>query len=672
MERRRPAPTIQERALLLAAQGANERLEFLLEASRLLSGSLDLQSTLDQLCRLVAPRLADWCVVDLLDEDRSLNLAAAADADPAKAALLRRMRRLYPPDPSRHPAYRALRTGQPQVVTRVDEAYLAQAARSRNHLRLLRTMANGSFVCVPLGEAGRYLGALTFGYAAGGRLLGADEVRLAEELGRRAGSAISNALLYQEALDAKGKLHRALSAARMAAWDWDLASGQVLRSGPALELFGLEERGRASPDGERVHLEDRERRRKIVRRAASKGGRYVCRYRLLRSEGQTQWVEEHGSVEGGRASGVLLDVTASQDAEERLRRHEAEQRLILDTVEAMIWYKDGENNIVGCNEAAARWAGASRKEIEGRSAYDIFAQAEARAFHEDDLDVLRDGRPRRGVIIESAAPGGERRWIRRDKIPFRDAAGKPGIIIFAVDITDQKKAEDSLRESERVQREFVANVSHEFRTPVAAIKGFAETLRSGGLGDKRNRLRFVRTIEAHAERLGWLVEDVLTLSSLEAGKGLQPAAVNVSELLRDYARSISPVSRAKRVTLSVRVPDTLQAWADQPYLLQVVENLVGNAIKFHRPGGRIWLTARARGAEVVVTVRDNGPGIPTACLGRIFERFFKAPGTGAGGTGLGLNIARLIIERHGGRIWADSVPGRGAAFHFALPRAPRG
>ena len=670
-ERRRPHATIQERALLLAAEGANDRLRFLLDASRLLTGSLDLQRTLDELCRLVAPRFADWCVVDLLDEKGRLNLAASADVEPSKASLLKRLRRLYPPEPERHPAYRAVKTGRPQAFTRVDDSFLAASASTRHHLRLLRSLGLGSFVTVPLGEPARCLGALTIGFAAGGRLLGEEEIRVAEELGLRAGSALSNAMLYKQAQESQAKLSRALGAARMVAWDWNLKTGEVVRSGPALELFGLPERGYAASDVNRVHPDDRPARAKAIRRALAKGGRWVLRYRLLRPS-SVQWVEEHGGAEGGCASGVLLDVTAAQEAEESLRRQREEQELILDAVDAMIWYKDAENRIVRCNEAAARWAGLRRGDVEGRSAYELFPREQAQAFHEDDLEVLRDGRPRRGVIAETTSLDGEKRWVRRDKFPFKDGLGRPGIIIFAVDITEQKKAEDALRNSERVQREFVANVSHEFRTPVAAIKGFAETLRRGGLSDSRNRGRFVRVIEAHAERLGWLVEDVLTLSSLESGEGPKLAPVDLTTLLRDYAGSIAPVTRAKRVTIEVRVPNGLYVLADQPYLLQVIENLVGNAIKFNKPGGKVWLSAREKGAEVLLSVRDNGQGIPPSALPRVFDRFFKAPGTGAIGTGLGLNIAKRIVERHGGRIWAESAPGRGACFHVALPRPNRG
>src|SRR6185312_9158085 len=155
--------TILGTALLRAARSAHDRLEFLSEASRLLADSLDVAETLEKLAGLIVPRAAEWCLVDLLDEDGGLQLMTAADVDPEKAALVRRMRSLYPPDPGTHPAYRVLRTGRPELVPVVDDAFLTGAARSRHHMRLLKSLDAGSFVCVPLKEHGRIIGVLTAG-----------------------------------------------------------------------------------------------------------------------------------------------------------------------------------------------------------------------------------------------------------------------------------------------------------------------------------------------------------------------------------------------------------------------------------------------------------------------------------------------------------------------------
>lgn len=669
--------TILGSALLRAARNANERLEFLSEASRLLAGSLDVQATLDKLAGLIVPRVADWCLVDLVDEQGRLELVTAADVEPEKARLVRRMRRLYPPNTETHPAYRVLRSGRAELVPVVDDAVLTEAASSRHHLRLLKSLGAGSFICVPLAEQGRNVGVLTVG-DSGGRGLSEEDARLVKELGLRASAALSNALLYQKAHAAEENLGRALDAARMVAWDWDLRSGAVTRSRRAMEIFGVDAHARSGEELVHIHPEDRSARAAVVRRAIAAGGSYVARYRMTRPTDRAPlWVDEHGSVRKGAdgrpasAAGLLVDVTSARESEEVLRRNEAEQELILNTVDAMIWYKDDSNRIVRCNRAAARWAGRRVEDVEGRSAYDLFPLEEARAFHEDDLRVLRSGQPARGVVSEALTPEGEKRWIRRDKIPFLDAAGRPGLVIFALDITEMKRAEEGLRRSEALQREFMANVSHEFRTPVAAIRGYAETLRRGGLEDVRNRSRFVRGIESQTERLGWLIEDVLNLSVLDAGKPLALAPVDLSEVVEEYVRSLAPVAEAGGLRVKARVPPGASVVADRYYLLQVLEVLVNNAVAFNRRGGSILLSAKENDSESIIEVRDTGVGIPRAALSRVFEPFFKVRKGASGSTGLGLHIAKRIVERHGGRIWARSALGKGSSFHFSLPKARR-
>jgi PAS domain S-box-containing protein len=661
-------------ALLRAARNANERLEFLSEASRLLAGSLDVQATLDKLAGLIVPRVADWCLVDLVDEQGRLELMTAVDVDPEKARLVRRMRRLYPPKQESHPAYRVLRSGRAELVSVVDDAVLTRTANSRHHLRLLKSLGAGSFICVPLVEHGRNAGVLTVG-DSGGRGLTKEDARLVKELGLRASAALSNAMLYQKAHAAEENLGRALDAARMVAWDWDLRTGAVTRSKRAEEIFGVSARARAGEDLALIHPDDRESRAAAVRRALVRGGTYVAHYRMTRlGDLSVLFVDEHGSVTNGAdgrpaaATGLLVDVTSARRSELGLRRQQAEHELILNTVDAMIWYKDDSNRIVRCNQAAARWAGRRVEDIEGRLAYDLFPMEEARAFHEDDLRVLSSGQPTRGVVHEAVTPEGERRWIRRDKIPFRDAAGRTGLVIFALDITDMKRAEENLRQSEALQREFLANVSHEFRTPVAAIRGYAETLRRGGLEDARNRAGFVRSIESQAERLGWLIEDVLNLSDLEGGKPLALAPVNLAELLAEYVPTLAPVTDAGGLRVKVRVAPGFTVHADQYYLLQVLEVLINNAVSFNRRGGAIMIAARENISESIIEVRDTGVGIPRGALRRVFDPFFKVRKGASGSTGLGLHIAKRIVERHGGRIWANSALGKGSSFHFSLPK----
>ena len=231
-----------------------------------------------------------------------------------------------------------------------------------------------------------------------------------------------------------------------------------------------------------------------------------------------------------------------------------------------------------------------------------------------------------------------------------------------------------LRRLERVRRDFVANVSHEFKTPLTAIQGFAETLLEGALDDTEHRARFVEIIRDHAVRLARLTDDLLKLSQIEAGRlELELRTVNLAELAAACVETVRFPAKKKNHEIEVHCPaDLPNVTADAGRLREVLINLLENAVQYTPPGGHIEVRAERSDDMVVVTVADNGIGIPQAEQERIFERFYRvdtARSREAGGTGLGLSIARHIVEAHGGKIWVESAVGQGSGFHFSVPVA---
>jgi two-component system phosphate regulon sensor histidine kinase PhoR len=240
-----------------------------------------------------------------------------------------------------------------------------------------------------------------------------------------------------------------------------------------------------------------------------------------------------------------------------------------------------------------------------------------------------------------------------------------GAVIVLHDITE-------LRKLERVRRDFVANVSHEFRTPLTAIQGFSETLIGGAIDDPQNRGRFLAIILEHSRRLARLTEDLLRLSQMDAEQlELEIRAVSVPQLIESCYETAQRRALEKGLTLSQNVPSQLpEVAADNRRLQEVLQNLLDNAIQYTLPGGKIVLSAETRGDEVILTVADTGIGIPQADQPRIFERFYRvdvARSREAGGTGLGLSISKHLVEAQGGRIWVESEVGVGSKFHFAVP-----
>ena len=247
-------------------------------------------------------------------------------------------------------------------------------------------------------------------------------------------------------------------------------------------------------------------------------------------------------------------------------------------------------------------------------------------------------------------------------------ADKPsGAVVVLHDVTE-------LRRLERVRQDFVANVSHEFKTPLTAIQGFAETLLAGALDDPKNNRRFLEIIREHAARLARVTDDLLKLARIEAGKlELEFFPVGLQDLIEGCTETTLLKASRKKISFNVKLSAGLPPVRGDAILLHdVLQNLLDNAIQYTPSGGHVRVEASAGVHEATVTISDSGIGIPLADQERIFERFYRvdaARSREAGGTGLGLSIAKHIVEAHGGRLWVESAVGRGSKFSFSIPLA---
>ncbi len=238
-------------------------------------------------------------------------------------------------------------------------------------------------------------------------------------------------------------------------------------------------------------------------------------------------------------------------------------------------------------------------------------------------------------------------------------------------VEERAREAESLREVDRLRTELLANVSHELRTPLASIKGFVSTLlRTDVAWKKAEQYDFLKTIDQETDRLTRLINDLLDMSRIEAGAiRLTKGEYHLSDILGAVYSRLTELVR--RYTLRVDIPDDLPAvFVDEMRIGQVLTNLVENATKYSTEGTEIVLQARLNGGDIVVSVSDQGEGIPAQLLGKVFDRFYQAESivTGRkGGTGLGLPICQGIVQAHGGRIWVESQRGQGSIFHFSLP-----
>jgi len=238
-----------------------------------------------------------------------------------------------------------------------------------------------------------------------------------------------------------------------------------------------------------------------------------------------------------------------------------------------------------------------------------------------------------------------------------------GCLLVIHDVTE-------IRKLERVRSDFVANVSHELKTPLTSIKGFVETLLEGALEDKEESRNFLNIIQDHTDRLNNLINDLLELSHIESGEiALKFEKVDLKSIFEKVILGFRSQIRKKSIAISNELPSDLRMKADKARLEQVVINLIDNAIKFNKNSGTIKIYSEDLGRKVKVFVEDSGQGIPEKDIPRIFERFYrvdKARSRELGGTGLGLSIVKHIIELHEGTVGVESTEGLGSKFFFIL------
>jgi signal transduction histidine kinase len=277
------------------------------------------------------------------------------------------------------------------------------------------------------------------------------------------------------------------------------------------------------------------------------------------------------------------------------------------------------------------------------------------------IDAVNSGL--QGSMIVSTAPLGDR-VVRLHCTPMIAADGAvDGAVLLLFDITDQHRAEAA-------QRRFVADASHELRTPIAAVKGMLELLDDGAKDRPDVRDDFIHTMQLEADRLGRLVSELLTLARLEAGTlTLESAPHRVVDIVGDVAAVMRTLAAHQGVALEVNIEDEdACVLADRDRIVQVLMGFTDNALRHTPEGGTIQLSARRRDGRIRFEVSDEGPGIPPDAIGRVFERFYRGDSSrgSGGGTGLGLAIAKEIVEAHGSTIEVRSEPGQGATFGFDL------
>ncbi|MDP2942602.1 MAG: ATP-binding protein, partial [Candidatus Omnitrophota bacterium] len=351
----------------------------------------------------------------------------------------------------------------------------------------------------------------------------------------------------------------------------------------------------------------------------------------------------------GELAGTLNKM--AQDIEDKIKEVRTQNQQLAAIFNSMIEgviVVDKAGRIVSINPTIEKIFGVSKKDAEGR----LFLEA----IRNNDMaelinDILKKGEPS-SKEISLVLP--VRRIFQLNATPFFENQAVNGCLAVIHDITE-------IRRLETMRSDFVANVSHELKTPLTSIKGFVETLLESALDDKENNRNFLRIIQDHTERLNVLVNDLLILSHLESKEiTLERRDFNLRQLADEVMMGFNSQLKNKRIEVKSELPAELSVKADKERVGQVLTNLLDNAIKFNRERGSIGIYSQKFEDKLKVVVEDSGIGIPEKDIPRIFERFYrvdKARSRELGGTGLGLSIVKHIVELHGGSVGVESTEG---------------
>jgi two-component system phosphate regulon sensor histidine kinase PhoR len=331
-------------------------------------------------------------------------------------------------------------------------------------------------------------------------------------------------------------------------------------------------------------------------------------------------------------------------------------------VEGVIAIDEGRR-VLFANDSAGKLLGFEAADAVKRPLFDVARQPEFRDAIEKGLAQTE---PHRGEV-EWKGPPARTLAVYISHFPGH---GTPGAVVVLHDTTE-------VRQAERMRQDFVANVSHELKTPLAVIKSSVEALADGAADEPEARGMFLAQVTREADRLEALILDLLSLARIESGNlGLKPIAIPLSRAIEDCVERHQARAEAKTLTMVERppadVPGEILVWADPDALRQVMDNLVDNAIKYTPNGGRITVRWNATADTVNFEVSDTGVGIPPDDLPRVFERFYrvdKARSRAVGGTGLGLAIVKHLVQAMKGQVRASSTPGKGTTFRVTLPRS---
>lgn len=650
-----------------------EQERFLVEASGILAASLDYQTILNSLAQLVVPQLADWCSIHILEADGSIRQVSVAHSALSQVRWLEALACHYPVNPdSTLGVSQAIYTGQSVLYPEIDDKLLQALARDREHLQNLRQIGIKSCLCVPIQARGRTLGAISFVAAESQRVYTPADLKFAEDLGRRAGLAVDNGRLYQEANEVGENLRQAI-----------VILGEQQQQLRVLQRIAnlLNQR-----------LTDVSELLQIIVGAVCDGIPEADFAAIATYNSATNELETAATAGIGKERLLLPDIF---DPELGALRQ------VFETGEAQLIRGSREE---GQGEKETRGQGKGRQGRQGRDIENFLAPSpqplapsslyavaiasitgerlgvlvvgnwqNVDAFDREDQNLLA------AVGEQAAIAIGNARLI--EALEEREERLAAQNLTLAqqnqeLELTRQRIEQQNLQliEAARLKSQFLATMSHELRTPLNAVIGFAQVLlrqRSAALSTTQSGM--VERILSNGKNLLALINDILDLSKIESGRlELQLELIDLNRLVSSTLEELKPLAEQKQLSIDLELPiENFTIVNDSNRLRQVLVNLLSNAIKFTESGCIEIKVSEFLGTQFTISIKDTGIGIAASEIEHIFEEFRQVDQTTTrkhGGTGLGLAITKSLVQMMQGKISVDSELGQGSTFCIELPK----
>ncbi len=587
---------------------------FLAEAGRVLATTLEPKSALRQLARLVVPYLGDWCSIYTADGPGPSTPVEVAHRDPAMVEMAWELVRRWPPR-SASPGGVAgvIASGRSALIPEVTAEAIAAAAQDAEHAQHIERLGLRSLMTVPLKARGRVLGALSLGTAESRRTYGPEDLAAAEEIASWAAIALDNAALFAEAEEARGAAERARSQLQsLFEISGDLAAS--LDPGDAL------------------------------RRLADRIVETMADYCVTYSYDGTA-IERQGLAHRLPAK-VNLVQRLAELGEPRLDDAEG-AGAVIRTGEAVLASDITEERVARSTQSAAH-------------ATAVLALAPRSAM----IVPLRSRGRTLGAIAFATTADSERRYDAEDLRLATELAARAALLVDNARLYAEARAAVAARD------DMIQLVSHDLRNPLQSISTAAALLQFDPPAERR--ARSLASITLATMQMNRLLQDLLDISQMDAGRfSVSPEWVEAKTLVDEAFTLFGQVAEEKSIRLVCRADeDATFVKADRARIMQVLTNLIGNALKFVPEGGTITVAAERQGSRVRFAVADTGIGLAPDQQPRVFDRFWRGEYNKERGAGLGLAVAKGIVEAHGGEIGVESRRGVGSTFYFLLDAVP--